>query len=94
MSSKHATRDYRDSRISCRGRADGATPGPASVQLPADGGSVVAALERRNPAGLLELDTQLVGGLAYRQWSMGWMHDTLDCISRDPVHRRWDHGQR
>ena len=33
------------------------------------------------------------GGLGFGfKWNMGWMHDTLDYLSREPVHRRWHHG--
>jgi 1,4-alpha-glucan branching enzyme len=32
------------------------------------------------------------GGLGFsHKWNMGWMHDTLDYLSNDPVHRRWHH---
>ncbi|MBO0689263.1 MAG: 1,4-alpha-glucan branching protein GlgB [Candidatus Dormibacteraeota bacterium] len=35
-----------------------------------------------------------VGGLGFgMKWDMGWMHDTLEYIQRDPVHRRWHHGE-
>ncbi len=27
------------------------------------------------------------------KWDLGWMHDTLDHLGRDPVHRRWHHGE-
>jgi 1,4-alpha-glucan branching enzyme len=27
------------------------------------------------------------------KWDMGWMHDTLDYMSRDPVHRSYHHGR-
>ena len=35
-----------------------------------------------------------VGGLGFTyKWNMGWMHDILEFIKEDPVHRRWHHGQ-
>jgi 1,4-alpha-glucan branching enzyme len=27
------------------------------------------------------------------KWDLGWMHDTLDHLRRDPVHRRWHHDE-
>jgi 1,4-alpha-glucan branching enzyme len=35
-----------------------------------------------------------VGGLGFGQkWDMGWMHDTLQFFSREPVHRRFHHNE-
>jgi 1,4-alpha-glucan branching enzyme len=34
------------------------------------------------------------GGLGFGyKWNMGWMHDTLDFMGREPVHRRFHHHQ-
>jgi 1,4-alpha-glucan branching enzyme len=35
-----------------------------------------------------------VGGLGFgMKWDMGWMHDTLVYMGKDPVHRRYHHDQ-
>jgi 1,4-alpha-glucan branching enzyme len=35
-----------------------------------------------------------VGGLGFGyKWDMGWMHDSLQYLSLDPIHRRYHHGR-
>ncbi len=35
-----------------------------------------------------------VGGLGFGyKWDMGWMHDTLDYLANDPIHRRYNHNK-
>jgi 1,4-alpha-glucan branching enzyme len=35
-----------------------------------------------------------VGGLGFGlKWDMGWMHDTLQYMSHDPIHRKYHHNQ-
>jgi 1,4-alpha-glucan branching enzyme len=34
------------------------------------------------------------GGLGFSyKWNMGWMHDTLNYMGKDPAHRKWHHNE-
>ncbi|ABS62165.1 1,4-alpha-glucan branching enzyme [Parvibaculum lavamentivorans DS-1] len=34
------------------------------------------------------------GGLGFSyKWNMGWMHDTLQYVERDPLYRKWHHSE-
>jgi 1,4-alpha-glucan branching enzyme len=55
-------------------------------------GIVMVAEESTSWPGVTR-DTHL-GGLGFHlKWNMGWMHDTLDYLHHDPVHRSYHHGQ-
>ncbi len=35
-----------------------------------------------------------LGGLGFGyKWDMGWMHDTLDYLANDPIHRKYNHNK-
>ena len=35
-----------------------------------------------------------LGGLGFHyKWNMGWMHDTLQYMAREPIHRQYHHGE-
>ena len=66
--------------------------------------SVNAEVHRRHPSVLMIAEESTAwpgvtrpldhGGLGFdHKWDLGWMHDTLDYLSRDPIHRRWHHHE-
>ncbi|MDX6631430.1 MAG: 1,4-alpha-glucan branching enzyme, partial [Gaiellales bacterium] len=53
-------------------------------------GAIVAAEESTAWPGVSR--PTYLGGLGFSfKWNMGWMHDTLEYFSRDPVHRQFHH---
>jgi 1,4-alpha-glucan branching enzyme len=62
----------------------------------------VVGIERAQAVTLAEESTAFpavsrptyAGGLGFHyKWNMGWMHDTLQYMARDPVHRAHHHGE-
>ncbi len=52
---------------------------------------VIMAAEESTSWGGVTASTE-TGGLGFGfKWNMGWMHDSLEYISRDPMHRSWHH---
>jgi 1,4-alpha-glucan branching enzyme len=62
----------------------------------------VVGIERPQAVTLAEESTAFpavsrptyAGGLGFHyKWNMGWMHDTLAYMARDPIHRPYHHGE-
>jgi 1,4-alpha-glucan branching enzyme len=54
-------------------------------------GIITAAEESTSYAGVSR--PTYLGGLGFSlKWNMGWMNDTLRYFSKDPVHRKYEHG--
>jgi 1,4-alpha-glucan branching enzyme len=55
-------------------------------------GAVLAAEESTSWPGVTR--ATYIGGLGFDlKWNMGWMHDTLNYFSFDPIHRNFHHGK-
>ena len=54
-------------------------------------GAMVIAEESTSWPGVTAAASSAGLGFAYK-WNMGWMHDTLQYLARDPAHRRWHHA--
>jgi 1,4-alpha-glucan branching enzyme len=57
-----------------------------------DPGVVMIAEESTAWPGVTRPTDQDGLGFGFK-WNMGWMHDTLAYLARDPVHRQWHHNQ-
>ncbi|HEV7268686.1 MAG TPA: 1,4-alpha-glucan branching protein GlgB [Falsiroseomonas sp.] len=55
-------------------------------------GAVVIAEESTAWPGVTRPSQEGGLGFAYK-WNMGWMHDTLHYMQRDPMHRTWHHDE-
>ena len=58
-----------------------------------DVGGILTIAEESTAWGGVSKPVDL-GGLGFSQkWNMGWMHDTLEYFSQEPVHRSWHHDE-
>ncbi|MGE0425558.1 MAG: alpha amylase C-terminal domain-containing protein, partial [Reyranellaceae bacterium] len=53
-------------------------------------GAIMVAEESTAWPGVTRPTSEQGLGFTYK-WNMGWMHDTLQYMARDPVHRQWHH---
>jgi 1,4-alpha-glucan branching enzyme len=62
-------------------------------QVYASHGDALTIAEESTAWPMVSRPTYL-GGLGFGlKWDMGWMHDTLDYLAREPIHRRFHHNQ-
>jgi 1,4-alpha-glucan branching enzyme len=54
----------------------------------------VEAIAEESTAWPMVSRPNYVGGLGFGlKWDLGWMHDTLEYMSKDPIHRRYHHDK-
>jgi len=55
-------------------------------------GAITIAEESTAWPGVTRAESELGLGFSYK-WNMGWMHDTLQYMSHDPIHRSYHHDE-
>ncbi|MBF0623421.1 MAG: 1,4-alpha-glucan branching protein GlgB [Magnetococcales bacterium] len=59
----------------------------------AQGGGAITIAEESTSWGMVSRPVDL-GGLGFGfKWNMGWMHDTLEFMRKEPIHRRYHHNK-
>ena len=69
-------------------------PASASTRWSASSAPQAVTLAEESTAFPAVSRPTYAGGLGFHyKWNMGWMHDTLQYMARDPVHRKHHHGE-
>lgn len=87
-------------RSEWRANPDGSTENHASIAFLRN---LNAALRKETAAYMIAEDSSIMpgitkstdeGGMGFGfKWNMGWMHDTLEYMEKDPLFRGWHHDQ-
>ncbi len=69
-------------------------PAPASTRRSTASYPDVQTIAEESTAWPMVSRPTYVGGLGFGfKWDMGWMHDTLEYLQRDPIHRKYHHNE-